>query len=192
MSPVCQSVGRSTSPEEFLESEHGSIAGSSRRRHCCSVLDRANSYIHSRRVGNAWQVGLQQYLDDDCNTRWIITTRLDNDDAMAPFLMLVVQDHFKRQRLTFVDFPKGYRLKDAQLHEHNEACNPFLSLIEKIRDKPRTVMSFEHGVKIAKTKKVVLGNMQPAWLQVIHERNKKTDKIKGKPIPPRGWVKKYV
>jgi hypothetical protein len=156
-------------------------------------LDRLNREdVSIIQVGNAWQRNLQQYLNEDCDTRWMITTRLDNDDAIAPFMIQVVQDSFDRQEFTFIDFPKGYRQQGGRLYTHNEPCNPFLSLISRIGDKPRTVYSVEHGIRVAQKYHVILGSMTPAWIQVLHARNKVTDRITGEPVEATGWVKRYV
>ena len=136
-----------------------------------------------------WRKELQDYLNTT-NKRWIITTRLDNDDAIAPWVIDDVQKQFKEQELTFVDFPRGYRLKDGKLYEHNEPCNPFLSLIERLGEHPKTVLAYEHGIKIAQTHNVVLGNWSSSWIQVIHERNKVTDDV-NKEVLESGWAQ-YV
>lgn len=134
-----------------------------------------------------WLEELQLFLKD--KARWLITTRLDNDDAIAPWLIQQVQDNFTNQRFTFLDFPVGYRLKNGILHKHREACNPFLSLVE---EGSKSVLSQTHGYKLGQNNDVLTISHLPSWIQVIHDRNKITDKTPGPVTEPTGWVRQYV
>ena len=141
-------------------------------------------------TGNFWLRDLQKFLENNCKTRHLITTRLDNDDVLAPWAIQQIQDSFTNQRFTFLDLPSGYRLKDGILHKHQEACNPFLSLVE--RDTRQCVLSQAHGRKLGRENKVEVISNLPAWIQVIHDRNKITDKTPGPVTVGVNWAGRYV
>lgn len=141
-------------------------------------------------VGRRWLVELQCFLVDDCTTDYLITTRLDNDDVLAPDYIKHVQARAVKNIFTFIDHPIGYRLKKGKLYYHLESYNPFLSLIEK-NDAPQSVLSLPHGKIIARYN-VITGSKDPLWMQIIHDRNYSNFKTIGAPVSVQGWVKKYV
>jgi len=142
-------------------------------------------------VGRRWLVELQQFLADDCTTERIITTRMDNDDVLAPDYIKHVQSKvITTSTFHFIDHPIGYRLAAGKLYYHLEPYNPFLSLVEQT-DKPHSVMYMPHGKRVARYP-VVTGSKEALWLQIIHDRNYANFKTVGAPVQPEGWVKRYV
>lgn len=111
-------------------------------------------------------------------TEYIITTRLDNDDAFHVTAIRRIQECFHGQDLLALNFPMGYRLANNRLFSARHLSNPFLSLIERVRTEPTgkkavfTVMDQKHDEihRIAKVKQLIA---KPMWLQVIHGRNLK-------------------
>jgi hypothetical protein len=91
--------------------------------------------------------GAGQYLNKHVRTPWLITSRIDNDDYYEPTFVEEIQRCFdEREMIIDVDgrqldaktglfyaFPK-YRMN-----------SPFLSLIEKRRERYRTVKCYNHG-----------------------------------------------
>lgn len=138
-------------------------------------------------VTHQWLLELQTYISLNRDADYIITTRLDNDDALAPWVMAHVQGKFQ-PRFHFIDFPQGYRLKDGVLYYHAERANSFMSLVEESN---KTVMFTPHGKAVLKKYEVVKASLTPSWMQVIHERNYKTEKVKGGGARPVGWVRTY-
>lgn len=103
---------------------------------------------------------------------YLISTRLDNDDALGIDHIRLVQQQFKRQNREFIVFPFGLQLYRGHLYNAYWDSNPFLSLIEKVgRDGSfTTVMCVEHNrVRTAGTVRMVMS--RPQWLQVIHGSN---------------------
>src|SRR5690606_22980542 len=122
-------------------------------------------------------------------TKYLITTRIDNDDAFNIKAIEYIQDHFAHQDLLFLNFPIGYCLKDRtnQLSLNGSKSNPFISLIEKVTWKNqepivRTVrcMNHSHLSQIGTIKQIAVKT--PMWLQVIHDLNI-VNKLRGKPVP---------
>jgi hypothetical protein len=105
---------------------------------------------------------------------------------------MYIQDEFRRQDLRFLDFSNGYRLKNGILYKHRERFNPFMSLIERITDVPKTVLFSAHGLSIGQKYPFTHVTSSPMWIQVIHDRNKINDNTYGKPSPISAWTKNYV
>lgn len=107
-------------------------------------------------------------------TQYLITTRLDNDDAISKDFVEQVQAEFNEQEFTFISFVNGYVLSDRKLYWFKYKANPFVSLVEK-RTEPtpegfKTVFSVAHD-QLHSNQQVRQVITQPAWLQVIHGRN---------------------
>ena len=103
---------------------------------------------------------------------YLITTRLDNDDALGVDHLRLVQLKFKQQEREFLIFPFGLQLYRGRLYNTYWRSNPFLSLTEKIRADGSftTVMCVEHNrVREAGRVRTILS--APQWLQVIHGSN---------------------
>ncbi len=102
----------------------------------------------------------------------LITTRLDNDDALGKDHIRLVQSHFKRQDREFLVFPFGLQLYRGHLYNCYWESNPFLSLIERVLPGGTftTVLCVEHNrVRTAGTVHRIISGAE--WLQVIHGSN---------------------
>ena len=103
---------------------------------------------------------------------YLITTRLDNDDAIGRDHLRLVQREFKGQDREFLFFPIGLQLYREQLYHCYWKSNPFLSLVERVRGDGSftTVMCVEHHrVRTAGKVRSILS--APQWLQVLHGSN---------------------
>jgi len=102
----------------------------------------------------------------------LITSRLDNDDALAVRFMETVQAQFTGQDFEFVNFPEGHTCFQGRVYALRHPSSPFLSLVERL-DTPetiRTVMCEPHQ-EVASRYPVRQVECGPAWLQIIHGRN---------------------
>ncbi len=140
-------------------------------------------------VGRMWLQELQAYLSGMARSGWLITTRLDNDDLIAPGYLALVQAAFQRQRFVFVDVPSGYRLQDGKLFSHFEPYNPFMSLIE--RASRLTVLHVPHG-RVIGQKYNSITFVSKQWIQVIHQRNYSNDGTRGPIVDTPQWAKRYL
>lgn len=103
---------------------------------------------------------------------YLITTRLDSDDALARDHLATVQRVFRGQEREFVEFPVGLQSYRGHLYNVFYRGNPFLSLIEKVDPSGvfSTVHCVEHTlVRRAGTVRSIL--RPPLWLQVLHSSN---------------------
>jgi len=116
----------------------------------------------------------------------VITSRLDNDDALHPNFMKAVRQYSVKlihspeglsdnKRGVALQFPSGYRYleKKQRLYKWTRPHNPFLSLLRRA-DMPtfKTVHSFpeSHG-SIWKYVQVHTVSNKLYWLQVLHDTN---------------------
>jgi hypothetical protein len=106
------------------------------------------------------------------NTPYLITTRIDNDDAISRRHLWHVQRAFRRQERAFIAFPFGLQLFRGHLYSVYDPYNPFLSLIERVNDDGRvtTVFCVPH-TKVCTAGKVRELWKSPQWLQVLHSQN---------------------
>lgn len=104
---------------------------------------------------------------------YIITSRIDNDDAIHREFIAVIQKQFKQQDFLVLDVIKGYSLQikpTVMLGKKEHIFNPFLSLIEVNKD-PKTIWHFDHNhwKKETRVKQITYKRL---WIAVIHEKNK--------------------
>ena len=118
------------------------------------------------------------------DTRYVITTRIDNDDAFNTKAIETIQKQFNCQERLALNFPEGYCLHHSQLYLMRHHSNPFISLIERIQwvdgvPQIKTVMGEKHNeiARIAPIKQISSGRM---WIQVVHGQNL-LNRVKGKP-----------
>lgn len=103
---------------------------------------------------------------------YLVTTRLDNDDALAKNHLARVKEAFSYQEKEFIEFPFGLQSYRGHLYQVYWPSNPFLSLIEKVQSGNRftTVLCVPHNrVRTAGPVKSIWCSAQ--WLQVLHGSN---------------------
>jgi hypothetical protein len=113
----------------------------------------------------------------------LITTRLDNDDAIARDYLAAVQAAAQAIERGAVNLFNGAQLRDARVYRRADPSNPFISLVEKASHDPLTVFLDEHH---RLERHVTLHQVRgaPLWLQVIHGRNL-DNSVRGVRVPAR-------
>ncbi len=106
------------------------------------------------------------------SAEWLITSRLDNDDAIARDYIAQVQSHFKGQLMEFINFQTGLQLTaSGRLLHRLDPSSPFISLIEsRSQNAPKTVYGWPHN-EVGRHASLRQIKSHPMWLQVIHEKN---------------------
>jgi len=105
------------------------------------------------------------------DTEYLITSRVDNDDAIHREFISLVQETFRDQKFEFVNFTQGLFLSDSKLYLCRHPSNAFVSLIEQVGEgSARTVWSTKHTT-IRNVGHVHQIDDKPRWLCVVHERN---------------------
>jgi len=101
---------------------------------------------------------------------YMITSRLDNDDAIATRYTETVQAQFESQDFEFVNFTNGYIVQQQTVYACQHWSNPFISLIERGPDF-RTALGCGNHLDSAELGPVRQVASFPGWLQVVHSRN---------------------
>ena len=108
----------------------------------------------------------------------VVTTRLDNDDAMArDFIARVQAAASEAEPGTVLNFPRGLALRGGRAFSAFDESNPFASLVEDTAAPVRTIWSAPHDA-LGRDWRVVQIDAPPMWLQVVHGENV-SNRIKG-------------
>lgn len=111
---------------------------------------------------------------------FIITTRLDNDDAIHSGFINCIQQVYIPKHNTIIDLIKGYQLIANQnkydARYYTSYFNPFISLIEATKHF-ETVMAKNHEHWKTLSNRIIYTE-QPLWIQVVHSDNLLNSKIK--------------
>ncbi len=117
---------------------------------------------------------IRRAVDGVTAQEYLITTRIDSDDAVSRSFVEEVQARFAGQESQYVNLMHGVQLDgDGRLYHAHFAENGFISYIERrVPDElPRTVfwcMAHEESSNFAPVDNVV---GPPRWMQVIHGGN---------------------
>ena len=108
------------------------------------------------------------------NKEYIITTRIDNDDAFHYQAIEKIQEQFNYQDSTIINFPwiVCFDLIHKRMSKHFYVSNPFISLIEKNNNGYfQTVFVKQHN-DWRKSHSIININVEQAYcFQLIHDRN---------------------
>lgn len=118
------------------------------------------------RVTDARRETLEPHLP---NCEWLLSTRLDSDDALHRDFIGTVQSYTHEPGRTFLDPVIGYTLSGNRFYRRTYRNSPFLSLMER-RERASLVYSVQHQ-EASRYGPVVPINGGPMWVQVIHGDN---------------------
>lgn len=108
------------------------------------------------------------------NEKYIITSRLDNDDSIHEDYVKVIQRYFDQQNHLAIDLIDGYTLQIGEkirLGFQKHLYNPFISLIEKKDDFKTVWFRSRHG-SWKYEKNIIRVKDKRLWLGIIHSKNK--------------------
>ena len=99
--------------------------------------------------------------------KYLITTRLDNDDGFQINSIAWIQKYFNYQKYEFINLNRGliYDLHNKLLFEKFQLNNPFISLIEKFSSNFTTVLCGEHG-KLSRLGDVKNIDYNYSWINI--------------------------
>ncbi|TXG38852.1 glycosyltransferase [Seonamhaeicola maritimus] len=126
----------------------------------------------------AFHVELPEIIETnlEANFKYVITTRLDNDDCFHKDAISVIQEHFTNKKRSIIDLSNGLTLQVSGEYKlalrKNVVSGPFISLCENlILNEPiLTVYNREHTSWVGVVDYIPVKNGF-YWLQIIHDRN---------------------
>jgi len=103
---------------------------------------------------------------------YLITTRVDSDDALARTFSATVQSAFEHQDREWIELPVGLQVYRGGVYTRVWRSNPFLSLVERVDPNPAlaTAFSMNHA-KVLRTQRTRSLWRSPQWLQTLHDAN---------------------
>ena len=104
---------------------------------------------------------------------YVITSRIDNDDAVHQDYISSVQEVFNKQDYCYIDCTKGLTLLDdkkIRVAKITKPLNPFSSLIEKKSNNITTISTKNHDHWKGISDQIQIMHKH-LWLQVIHDGN---------------------
>ncbi|MCL1868387.1 MAG: putative rhamnosyl transferase [Paludibacter sp.] len=126
-----------------------------------------------------WQNTLNQFITNELKLlesrpQYLITTRIDNDDAIHFSFVDSIQKYFlEHQEEAIISYAKGlqYVPKYNILKIITNPKGHFGTLIEKNSSNVKTILYFPHNLPPVFPKFVCLQYKKSMWLEVIHQSN---------------------
>lgn len=104
------------------------------------------------------------------SSSWLITSRVDNDDALARDYVEQVQALFAGST-EFLNFTSGLQFTDdGKLFHRSDPSNAFISLIEPNSRNAMGVYVDSHD-RVSKYASIRQISTHPMWVQMVHARN---------------------
>ena len=130
----------------------------------------------------------QAAVGERARAAYVITTRLDSDDAIACEYAGAIQAEFAHQDLLYLSFPRGLQIDRAgTVYRYTYPSGPFISLIERRRGDalPRTVLAAPGRHREVRRLGPLREVQSPAmWLQLVHDGNI-ANSVRGVRVDPR-------
>lgn len=124
---------------------------------------------------------------------YLVTSRVDSDDALATTFVATVQSAFDHQEWEFIELPVGYQRYRGGLYTRVWRSNPFLSLVEKVGPKGTfsTVFCMSHA-QVLRTQPTRTLWRPHQWLQTLHADNNESILVGGVVPHVRSRSKRFV
>jgi hypothetical protein len=132
--------------------------------------------------------------------KWIITTRIDNDDCLHKDAIDIIQRNFVARHKYLISLASGYMLNiaDKTLSHYYYPMSPFISLIESNENEIKGIfekghtkwdnlrlfifkeIGLEYFNKKARQSRFIL--KKPLWIQTVHGENVSNNFYRGLPV----------
>jgi hypothetical protein len=121
-------------------------------------------------VGGRYREALSDHLARASRSAFLVTSRLDSDDAICRDYLRAVQRAFAAPTLAFLDFWSGLKFDEptGRLFSVWKCSSPFLTLVERRAGPPRTVYCCPHE-KAGTVARLHDVGLEHAWFQVVHD-----------------------
>ena len=139
----------------------------------CDFSSLKTKTIKAVRLEEAIADPLREYLKH-CDADYIITSRLDNDDAISVDHIEKIQKFAKERKGSGMPFwlnlQRGYKWCGGKVYPIGALYNPFISMVEKPGEL-LTAYRCSHKVAFKHARVEQIREGHPTWLQVIHGKN---------------------
>jgi len=117
--------------------------------------------------------------------KYVISSRLDNDDAISDQFMQKIQEAFVPRHQTVINLNAGYVLdlqKKVFTKWRNKLTNQFSSIIEdKASADIITIYGFPHWRHPTSSTTINIQS-KPCWIEIIHQNNNRDRSLLGIPV----------
>lgn len=123
---------------------------------------------------------------------YLITTRVDNDDAISRDFVEMVQNLFGAQEKLFINFTQGSQHSQGRFYWRLDPSNAFISLIERHtpeRTAPLTVFVDWH-TRLGGHGDIARVKTHTAWIQNVHGGNI-ANVVRGLPVRPEKVLRHF-
>jgi Putative rhamnosyl transferase len=132
--------------------------------------------------------------------QWVMTTRLDNDDALHRNAIEIIQQNFIEKDKFLISLASGYVLDVERnvLAHYFYPMSPFISLIEAISNEPVGIFAKSHSqwpsLRLFVLKEIYIEFFSrskrqsrfilkdPLWIQIFHGKNVSNSFYRGLPV----------
>ncbi|WP_291038588.1 glycosyltransferase [Herbiconiux sp.] len=114
-----------------------------------------------------------------------LSTRMDNDDAVAEDFVEAIQHAAKSSNAEFLNLTNGLQYSAGRVYSRLDPSNPFISRQEQVEvgSSPRTVFERQHD-QLRELGSIQQVRLSPLWMQIVHDENL-ANSIKGVRADPR-------
>ncbi|NQX29475.1 hypothetical protein HQQ81_19180 [Microbacteriaceae bacterium VKM Ac-2854] len=138
-------------------------------------IDSVGAGLFTPRYVSTWSSAVvQESVAELAGAPYLITTRIDSDDAIATRFVEDIQAQFDAQASLYVNLLCGVQIeRTGELYRYDEPSGAFISYIEKRieGELPRTVF-FNSGHGYSRLFADILNVVgPPRWMQIIHGSN---------------------
>ena len=125
------------------------------------------------------------------NKKFLITTRLDSDDAISDDFVQLVQSCFDHQGDEFINFTYGAQYSNGEIYFRADPSNAFVSLIERRNEHRPMGVFVDWHTRIHKYGLVRQVKTHPTWIQNVHGGNI-ANYVSGIPVAPEEVLRHFA
>jgi len=131
------------------------------------------------------------------DTSRVLTTRLDNDDALNKHFIATLQDQaifstedsVTARKAIILNFTRGLVLCEKRVYSYSDTSNAFTSLLEPLSEDLQTIWRRQHN-QLSLVGKIVQIEKPDMWMQIVHGNNV-SNRIRGYRILNRSLKLSY-
>jgi hypothetical protein len=101
----------------------------------------------------------------------LLTTLLDNDDAVARDFIAIIRANCHGQAWEFLNLIKGAQFAGGKMYHRSDPANPFISLLETLSDGPPRTAFIDWHNRLGRHGPVRQIYAHPTWVQIVHGGN---------------------